>query len=398
MQSFFVLFCFFAILILVIRFLYQKNDIIKFYSIGLDSGFKIKEIYLLYKAASFANLSEPCALFLSVNALNNCIAFIIRDAKNRNIENHPKIISFIDKLYKYRTKVELDPKNSHSMKTTKSLKTGQKLRIVLRGFGVFSSKVVNAGRNLVITIPLQNNSILLAGSEWIGKEITVYLKRPGDAGYYFDTVVEDVASFNGATTLLLKHTERLIRSQKRRSVRCVCNVLAQLYIVNSETVSQTAIETSTGLKCLLEDISEDGALIRIGGKGQKDTQIKIQFQLGEDFLVMYGIVRAVEYNAEINQSRLHFECLNISPKMKNQILTYVYNVMPQEEKEVLEAIEQAEQDASDADKNDEKNYGENKTNESQTEKSQFTENQNEQMVENLEHTQKFEAFLKSDNQ
>ena len=388
MQSFFILFCFFAILIIVIRFLYQKNDIIKFYSIGLDSGFKIKEIYLLYKAASFASISDPCALFLSINALNNCIAFIIRDAKNRNIENHPKIISFIDKLYKYRTKVELDSKNSNSMKSTKSLKTGQKLRIVLRGFGVFSSKVVNAGRNLVITLPLQNNTILLAGSEWIGREITVYLKRPGDAGYYFDTVVENVTSFNGASTLLLKHTERLIRSQKRRSVRIACNVFAQLYIVNSETVSQTAIETSTGLKCLLEDISEDGALIRIGGKGQKDIQIKIQFQLGEDFVVMYGIVRAVEYNEEINQSRLHFECTNISPKMKNHILTYVYNVMPPEEKEILEAIEQAEQDASDTDSKNENKVDEN----------QLNEKIKEQVVENTEHTHKFEAFLKSENQ
>ena len=66
----------------ILKILYQKSDFIKFFSTGLDSGFKIKEIYLLYQAASFANVPEPLALFLSVPALNNCIAYIIKDAQD----------------------------------------------------------------------------------------------------------------------------------------------------------------------------------------------------------------------------------------------------------------------------------------------------------------------------
>ena len=262
------------------------------------------------------------------------------------MENDPKIQKFVEKLYNYRTKVELDPKNSHSMKSTKSLKSGQKIRIVLKGFGVFSSKVVNAGRDLVISLPLQKNVILLSATEWVGKSVSVYLQRAGDAGYVFDTIVKDAGAFNGASVLQLEHTENLIRSQKRKSVRCACNIIGQLYIVNSETMSQTAIETSSGLKCLIEDLSEDGALIRIGGKGQKNIKIKIQFQLGEEYIVMFGVVRAVEYNQNSNQSRLHFECVTLPQKMKNEILTYVYNVIPQEEKDAFEAMSQAESDAS----------------------------------------------------
>lgn len=341
---FFIIFL--LLLVLFVRFLYHKSDFIKFFSTGLDSGFKIKEIYLLYQAASFANIPEPVSLFLSVPALNNCIAFILKDAQDRHLENDPKILKFVEKLYNYRTKVELDPRNSHSMKSTKSLKTGQKIRIVLKGFGVFSSKVVNSGRDLVITLPLQKNVILLSATEWVGKSVSVYLQRAGDAGYVFDTIVKDAGAFNGASVLQLEHTEKLIRSQKRKSVRCSCNIIGQLYIVNSETMSQTAIETSSGLKCLIEDLSEDGALIRIGGKGQKNIKIKIQFQLGEEYIVMFGVVRAVEYNQNSNQSRLHFECVTLPQKMKNEILTYVYNVIPQEEKDAFEAMTQAESDVS----------------------------------------------------
>ena len=390
-----IFFIIFVLIVIIIgRFLYHKSDFIRFFSTGLDSGFKVKEILLLYQAASFANVPEPISLFLSVPALTSCIAFIVKDAQDRNIETDSKTLEFIDKLYKYRTKVELDPRNSHSMKTTKSLKIGQKLRVVLKGFGVFSSKVVNCGRELAITLPLQKNVILLSGSEWIGREISVYLQRPNDAGYVFDTVVKDVGFFNGATALLLDHTENLIRSQKRRSVRCACNFVGQLYIVNSETMSQTAIETSVGLKCLIEDISEDGALIRIGGKGKKNIKIKIQFLIGESYIVMFGIVRAVEYNATTNQSRLHFECVTLPPKMKTDILNFVYNVIPQEEKDAYDAIAQAEEDAKTEDSEMENAESEN---EQSTDVEASTESKdNVDTVKNEEekHTEKFEAFLK----
>lgn len=387
---FFIIFL--LLLVLFVRFLYHKSDFIKFFSTGLDSGFKIKEIYLLYQAASFANIPEPVSLFLSVPALNNCIAFILKDAQDSHLENDPKILKFVEKLYNYRTKVELDPKNSHSMKSTKSLKTGQKIRIVLKGFGVFSSKVVNSGRDLVITLPLQKNVILLSATEWVGKSVSVYLQRAGDAGYVFDTIVKDAGAFNGASVLQLEHTEKLIRSQKRKSVRCSCNIIGQLYIVNSETMSQTAIETSSGLKCLIEDLSEDGALIRIGGKGQKNIKIKIQFQLGEEYIVMFGVVRAVEYNQNSNQSRLHFECVTLPQKMKNEILTYVYNVIPQEEKDAFEAMTQAESDVS---SEAEQITEQTSTNIETTNPIQSVESSKD--GEDSLQTQSFEAFLKEES-
>jgi hypothetical protein len=53
---------------------------------------------------------------------------------------------------------------------------------------------------------------------------------------------------------------------------------------------------------------------------------------------MFGIVRTAEYNEAKNQSLLHFECIHIEPVMKNEVLSFVYNTLPQNEKEVFDAI------------------------------------------------------------
>ena len=59
---------------------------------------------------------------------------------------------------------------------------------------------------------------------------------------------------------------------------------------------------------------------------------------------MVGVVRTVEYNEAQNQSLLHFECTHIETSMRNEVLKFVYNMMPENEKEVMEALEQTEDD------------------------------------------------------
>lgn len=345
LSSYILLTCALIVVALILRFLAMNKDIIDFFSTGFDSGFKFSEIMLLHSIAEQAQMEEPMALYVSVPALNQAIARIIRDARMKGTESSVKIQDFLSKMYRYRTKIELDPKNSHSMKSTRSLSPGQRIRIVLKGMGVFSSRVINAGRELVIELPYQKERAFIAGSDWIGKNISVYLNRPGDASYVFDTIVHNAVTAGNKTSLFLAHSENLIRTQKRKSVRCACQIFAQLYLVRPE-MNKAAVEVEPGLKCLIEDLSEDGAMIRIGGAGKKDINIKVQFALDDKMVVMFGVVRAVEYNAQSNQSRLHFEYIEPDPVVKNSILTYVYKILPQDEKEALEALEQVEQDVA----------------------------------------------------
>lgn len=329
------------------RILVLKKKEISFFTTGIDSGFKFKEILLLYKVASLAQLEEPAALYWSIPALNRSIAFVLTNARKKGTENTPYIQNFLTKLYRYRTKVELDPRNSKSLKTTKGLNPGQRIRVVLKGKGVYSSSVSSVGRELVITQPVNNNGeIIIPSKEWIGKIVSIYLNRPGDAGYVFDTMVHNALTFGGRSSLYLAHTETLLRTQKRKTVRCACNIFAQLYVYNNIKMGQTSVENEPGLKCLIEDISENGAMVRIGGIGRKNTQLKLQFPIGDRILVMFGIVRAVEYNSTMNQSRLHIEGIDITEESKNAILSYVYNVMPKDDRDREEAIIQAEADAN----------------------------------------------------
>ena len=71
----------------------------------------------------------------------------------------------------------------------------------------------------------------------------------------------------------------------------------------------------------------------------------LQFQLDSRLVIMFGVIRTVEFNEEIGQSRLHFECIHIDNDMKNLVLSYVYNIMPQNEKEIYDAMSYTEEDA-----------------------------------------------------
>ena len=148
----------------------------------------------------------------------------------------------------------------------------------------------------------------------------------------------------GKSALFLKHSSNLVRTQKRKAVRVKCQIYGMLYIIKKDKIDINAIETQNGFRCLIEDISEAGALIRIGGKGVQNVKIKLQFNVHNKLILMVGIVRTVEFNEEQNQSLLHFECTHIDTTMRNEVLKFVYNMMPENEKEVLEALEQTEDD------------------------------------------------------
>jgi c-di-GMP-binding flagellar brake protein YcgR len=333
------------VIALVVKLCFVFQNKIKFFSIGLDSKFRLSEINLLWKLAKECDLEDPLALYVSVPSLNRCISMIITNSRKKGTEKSFKTQDFLARLYKFRTKIALDTEGKKGLQDTRSLDKGQRLRIILKGKGVFLSKILNNGHELVIEVPRQNNMIKIPGDEWVGKNLSVYLWRKGDASYVFDSIVFNAGMFTGESCLYLQHTDKLLRAQKRQSVRCDCKIYAQMYMIKSEVVDYNIVENSLGYRCLLEDISEDGAMIRIGGKGKTDVQIKLQFNLNDTFIMMYGIIRAVEFNESMNQSRLHFECVHIEPSMKNAILSYVYKVIPEDQKEIDEAISQTENDA-----------------------------------------------------
>ncbi len=337
----------FLIVLIVVRVLKHFSDHIKFFAAGKDQKFSMSEILTLWKLARMCDLEEPISLFYSVPSLSRCITHIIEEAEEKGTQDTPQIQEFLSKLYKYRTKIELESDQKKGLDSTKGLEKGQKLRIILPGKGLFESQILNNGRELIIKLPTQKGVLKLKGDEWVDQDINIYLWRKGDANYVFDSRVLGTSVFNGQSALFITQSDKIFRAQKRRSVRCECHLPAALYIIKDALINYSTVETTPGYKCILENISEDGAMIRIGGKGVSNTQIKIQFELEGTFILMFGIIKAVEYNAEINQSRLHFECTHVEPTMKNYILSFVYKVLPERQKEIFAALTETEQDAKD---------------------------------------------------
>ena len=342
------------VLVLGVWFFKSSSNMLNFFATGLDNKFTLSEIAMLWKLAKSTGIDEPLSLYVSDKAISKCVAMIVENAKKNHTENEPKVQQFLSKLYKFRTKVELSADNRRGLKSTRQLDSKQKLRIILKGSGIFSSMIVNNASEIAIMVPVQNGRIAIPANEWIGKDINIYLWRKGDAAYVFDTRVLRSGVFLGRQVLFLRQSEEITRMQKRRSIRTECNINAQFYLIKETVTDFLRIETAPGYKCLIEDISSDGALIRVGGKGVPNVQMKLQFELDETLVVMYGTVRSVEFNQASNQSRLHIECTHIEPNMRNAILTFVYKVIPEEQKNAELAInelrnEEGEDDASEDD-------------------------------------------------
>jgi c-di-GMP-binding flagellar brake protein YcgR len=277
-------------------------------------------------------------------SLTKCMMQLTSDIEANPENNTEKNQRIISKLFDYRTKLQNESDSKKGLTSTLALDTKQQLRIVFPGHGVFTSKLLNNGHELIIEVPRQKDMITIPADQWVGSVISVYLWRKGDARYVFDTLVLKNGIFLGQTALFLKHSYNLVRTQKRKSVRAQCQIDALLYIIKEKVIDYSIIETQNGYKCVLEDISEAGALIRIGGKGVQNVQIKIQFTINNMLVVMFGIVRTVEFNQETNQSLLHFECIHIEQEMRNEILRYVYKMLPEHEKEVLQALDMTDED------------------------------------------------------
>jgi len=85
-------------------------------------------------------------------------------------------------------------------------------------------------------------------------------------------------------------------------------------------------EIQGGVKSNIKDISEDGAMFFVKGKAAKGIRMKLQFKLKNTEIVMCGKIVRFVYDQPLNKSRVHFQCEFLDQKMKNVILSYIYNI------------------------------------------------------------------------
>ena len=328
----------------------KSKSWLQFYAKGKDAGFTLKEIELLRRLAVKSNLDDPSSLYWSQNQLDVCIRSLVRSMHFGGQENDQGSQDFLSKLYDFRKKIEMNkPRIKNGISNSRQINDGQNLRILVSGSGVFKSQVVkNTNQYLTISRPVANKQ--QASLSWNNVKISVYFWREDDAGYVFDTEVLDEVFSKGVASLKIAHTDSLFRTQKRKSIRVKLHKSAFLYLLASEE-DAGKIEVNPGLKCFLEDLSDTGCAVTIGGKANQGLRIKVQFALNNNPVVMTGTVRSVEFKEDLNRSLLHIESDPLAIEVRNQILGEVFGMLPEEEEDLPFRVlnEEAENNSEEGD-------------------------------------------------
>ncbi|MBA7579685.1 hypothetical protein ES708_21561 [subsurface metagenome] len=209
----------------------------------------------------------------------------------------------------------------------------QRLKITLPGMGPFFAVVVdNRSRYFALSYP--QGPKLPDGFSWKGQEVGIYFWRSNDAGYFFKTKVINDFSEKEYSIIHVNHSDGLMRTQQRKSVRVPMEHAALVYPLKSIGLANEMVEETKGLRCRLKDLSEGGAALLIGGRTKVGLPLKIQFTLSEAAVVMNGIVKGITYNGKRNTSILHIQAVPPSTIIRNKILTYVYNLFGNREKDL----------------------------------------------------------------
>ncbi|MDR2369876.1 MAG: PilZ domain-containing protein [Treponema sp.] len=321
------------IMLLVSRPKKEKGSWVQFFAKGKDAGFSFREIELLRRLAVKCNIADPSSLFWSQNQLDICIRSMVRAIRMSGESDDTGTQDFLSKLYDYRKKIEMEkPRVKKGISSSRGVSEGQPLRVLVTGTGVFKSQVIKT-TSQYMTISRPTNNKVQSGFSWNGLKISVYFWREDDAGYVFDSQVEDEVFSKGISSLKISHSDSLFRTQKRKSVRIKLHKSAFLYL-RAEDEAPGTIEAAPGLKCFLEDLSDTGCAVTVGGRAAADLRVKVQFALDNTAVSMSGTVRSVDFKEDVNRSILHIEADSLPLETRNQILGEVFGMLPEEEDEL----------------------------------------------------------------
>jgi c-di-GMP-binding flagellar brake protein YcgR len=315
---------------------------IQFFAKGKDSGFSFKELELLRRLAVKNNLEDPTALFWSQNQLDGCIRTLVRNMREAGDDADMGNQDFLSKLYDYRKKIVMDtPRVKWGISNSRQVSEGQALRILVAGTGVFKSQIVkNTAQYITISRPV--SAKVNPSLSWKGLKISVYFWRQDDAGYVFDSEVIDEVFSERISSLKIAHSDSLFRTQKRKSIRVKLHKPAFLYLMGPGE-EPGRVESTPGAKCFLEDLSDTGCAVTIGGKADSGLRIKVQFALNNRPVCMSGTVRSVDYKEDFNRSVLHVEADTLPISVRNRILGEVFGLMSDDDEELpFRVIEDAD--------------------------------------------------------
>jgi c-di-GMP-binding flagellar brake protein YcgR len=313
-----------------------KFPYFEFYSRGRKEGFGLKEIGFLKRIAIQNKLEKPQSIYWSTRQLDRCLRPAIQKINADENMSAAAKLAIINKLLELRRKAEFNlPKYHKRIRDTSALLPRQKLIIKDASYGSFVSWIIeNNRRYLVVSQPSGQKAS--EGLKWTGRKIWVNFWRQDDAGYDFETKVQEQISHEEYPLIYLQHSVKLERRQKRQSVRIDTRLNAKFFpVISSVTEGVTKpVLSQKGHAAKIVDLSETGCAMHAGRGLKKNSRLKIDFYLtDEKRIIVLGTIVNISKTGDDRVSRYHIMYTKIGPQSKNNILIYVYNIFGEREEE-----------------------------------------------------------------
>jgi HEPN domain-containing protein len=325
-----------AIIVFAVRKNRDGNKVswTQFYAKGAEAGFSNANIRLLKSLAQYSGMKYPAALFWSQKQVDACIKNFIYDIKQKKTEFLSENQEFLAKLYEIRKKMEMDrPIYKNGITSSRYIDELQAVQVVVSDAGTFKSKIAsNTSGSICIERP--DSSALPLNFSWKHKTIMLYFWRKNDAAYCMETRVIDEAFSNNPPLLKISHSDKLVRTQNRKSPRAKTHIAATLYNAGNGDVPEKPSVTP-GIRCHVEDISDSGCCVATEGMASIGMRVIMRFAIDEMPISIGGVVRGVNYDEGKNTSLLHIESDIIPVNVKNKIFSILFNIHECDDNDIL---------------------------------------------------------------
>ena len=296
-----------------------------FYQIAKLRNLTKGETEIMKRLVQSYGLSKPALIFTSTHILDSCIQRAVRRLSLQEIKGESKE-DIINRYYRLRNKV-IRNRGVKGISSTKDFPEGAKLRVGVEGFGTFPVEVnKNVDEYLGISVPVLPPGKMVP---WNKKKITGSYWKDNDASYNFTTRVTDVIVEEEVHSICLKHTDRIVRVQKRRHPRKSIRIpvlFTRVRIVKEGEKKKAVVDNKDSHWGTLLDISVGGCSIETAIPFDKNTYTKAQFELKEDYrVVAYGKVKRIERNAARKVWIMHVQFTKMDKSHKNEIYAILYN-------------------------------------------------------------------------
>ncbi len=288
-------------------------------------GLTRTETEILRKLVVAYKLSKPSLIFTSMNILDSCIQRTIRRLSLQEIKGESKD-DMINMYYRLRNKIARN-RIVRGITTTRAIPSGARLRVSLPNYGQYSVTVNrNEDEYLGISIPIVQPGRIVP---WDKKKVQCFYWKEEDASYSFESRVIDVIVTDEVQSICLKHTDRVVRAQKRlyprKSVRLPV-YFSRVQVIQEGDKRKAVVDRKDTHWGTIVDISVGGLSIETTVPINRNNYVRVDFELREDYrMVAFGKVKRIEKNTARNSWLMHLQFTKIDKKHKNEIFAVLYN-------------------------------------------------------------------------